>query len=418
MSAFYYYQVLMPTGRAKTGLASISVEMDASARLWLEKTHDGIVLHLYRLPVWASDLLQAGRRLFRGAIKPAELAGLLRDLAVMTSSGIPIFEAVKAIAEDEGSESGKRVERVCTQLLEDLNAGSALSIAFGRQPDVFPDTVRSLAEIGDATGTMHQMLMESARHLDRIISLKADARQAMIYPIFSFLAIFGAGGFWIAYVLPKLVGLFKQMNAKLPPLTVAVMAFSEWMNAHWLLVVMALAAFFISTGVAWRNSLALRRRTMQLLHRTPVARTLLVSSGLAFVAEYLSLLIRSGLDVISSLGILERSLQNLYYKERVARIRQFVERGDRISFAMRQVGGFPSMMVRMIAVGEESGTLDRQLTYLSDEYSARLKRTVGILAEIIKPVIVVIAGAVFLLLIVALLLPVYDLVRQTMSAAR
>ena len=418
MSAFYYYQVLMPTGRAKTGLASISVEMDASARLWLEKTHDGIVLHLYRLPVWASDLLQAGRRLFRGAIKPAELAGLLRDLAVMTSSGIPIFEAVKAIAEDEGSESGKRVERVCTQLLEDLNAGSALSIAFGRQPDVFPDTVRSLAEIGDATGTMHQMLMESARHLDRIISLKADARQAMIYPIFSFLAIFGAGGFWIAYVLPKLVGLFKQMNAKLPPLTVAVMAFSEWMNAHWLLVVMTLAAFFISTGVAWRNSLALRRRTMQLLHRTPVARTLLVSSGLAFVAEYLSLLIRSGLDVISSLGILERSLQNLYYKERVARIRQFVERGDRISFAMRQVGGFPSMMVRMIAVGEESGTLDRQLTYLSDEYSARLKRTVGMLAEIIKPVIVVIAGAVFLLLIVALLLPVYDLVRQTMSAAR
>ena len=418
MSAFYYYQLLMPTGRAKTGIAAISVEMDASARLWLEKNHDGIVLQLYRLPAWASDVLQTGRRLFHGAIKPAELAGLLRDLAVMTSSGIPIFEAVKAIAEDEGSESGRRVERVCTQLLEDLNAGSALSIAFGRQPDVFPDTIRSLAEIGDATGTMHQMLMESARHLDRIISLKADARQAMIYPIFSFLAIFGAGGFWIAYVLPKLVGLFKQMNAKLPPLTVAVMAFSEWMNAHWLLVAMALAAFSILTGVAWRNSLSLRRRTMQLLHRTPVARTLLVSSGLAFFAEYLSLLIRSGLDVISSLGILERSLQNLYYKERVARIRQFVERGDRISFAMRQVGGFPSMMVRMIAVGEESGTLDRQLTYLSDEYSARLKRTVGMLAEIIKPVIVVIAGAVFLLLIVALLLPVYDLVRQTMSAAR
>ena len=337
MSAFYYYQLLTPTGRAKAGLASISVEMDASARLWLEKNNDGIVLRLYRLPAWASDTLQMVRRLFRGSIKPAELAGLLRDLAVMTSSGIPIFEAVKAIAEDEGSESGRRVERVCTQLLEDLNAGSALSIAFGRQPEVFPDTIRSLAEIGDATGTMHQMLMESARHLDRIISLKADARQAMIYPIFSFLAIFGAGGFWIAYVLPKLVGLFKQMNAKLPPLTVAVMAFSEWMNAHWLLVAMALGALVVTAIVSWRNSPALRRRTMQLLHRTPIARTLLVSSGLAFFAEYLSLLIRSGLDVISSLGILERSLQNVYYKERVAKIRQFVERGDRIAH-WRRIG--------------------------------------------------------------------------------
>lgn len=418
MSAFYYYQVLTPSGRAKRGLAAISVELDASARLWLEKNHDGIVLRLYRLPPWASDLLQGLRRLFRGAIKPAELAGLLRDLAVMTSSGIPIFEAVKAVAEDEGSESGRRVEQVCVRLLEDLNAGSALSIAFARQPEVFPDTVRSLAEIGDATGTMHQMLMESARHLDRIISLKADARQAMIYPAFSFLAILGAGGFWISYVLPKLVGLFKQMNAKLPPLTVAVMGFSEWMNAHWLLVLLALSAVLVTAVVAWRNSLALRRWTMHLLHRTPIAKTLLVSSGLAFFSEYLSLLIRSGLDVIASLGILERSLQNLYYKERVASIRRFVERGDRISFAMRQVGGFPSMMVRMIAVGEDSGTLDRQLTYLSDEYSARLKRTVGVLAEIIKPVIVVVAGAVFLLLIVALLLPVYDLVRQTMSAAR
>ncbi|MGI4779271.1 MAG: type II secretion system F family protein [Janthinobacterium lividum] len=418
MSAFYYYQVLMSTGRARRGLAAISVEMDASARLWLEKNLDGIVLQLYRLPSWASDLLQGGRRLFRGAIKPAELAGLLRDLAVMTSSGIPIFEAVKAVAEDEGSESGRRVERVCTQLLEDLNAGSALSVAFGRQPDVFPDTVRSLAEIGDATGTMHQMLMESASHLDRLISLKADARQAMIYPAFSFLAILGAGAFWISYVLPKLVGLFKQMNAKLPPLTVAVMAFSEWMNAHWLLVVSASVAILVVALAAWRNNLALRRRVMHLLHKTPIAKTLLVSSGLAFFAEYLSLLIRSGLDVIASLGILERSLQNIYYKERVASIRRFVERGDRISFAMRQVGGFPSMMVRMIAVGEDSGTLDRQLTYLSDEYSARLKRTVGMLAEVIKPVIVVIAGAVFLLLIVALLLPVYDLVRQTMSAAR
>jgi type II secretory pathway component PulF len=418
MSAFYYYQVLTPTGRAKTGLTAISVELDASARLWLEKTHDGIVLRLYRLPDWASDILQTSRKVFRSAIKPAELAGLLRDLAVMTSSGIPIFEAVKAIAEDQGSESGKRVERVCVQLLEDLHAGSALSIAFGRQSDVFPTTVLSLAEIGDATGTMHQMLMESASHLDRLISLKADARQAMIYPIFSFLAIFGAGGFWIAYVLPKLVGLFKQMNAKLPPLTVAVMAFSEWMNAHWPLVFVGIAGSMTVAVLAWRNSLRLRRRVMKVLHRTPIVRTVLVSSGLAFFSEYLSLLIRSGIDVISSLGILERSLQNLYYKERVVRIRQFVERGDRISFAMRQVGGFPSMMVRMIAVGEDSGTLDRQLTYLSDEYSARLKRTVGMLAEVIKPVIVVIAGAVFLLLIVALLLPVYDLVRQTMSATR
>jgi type II secretory pathway component PulF len=418
MSHFYYYEVLTPTGRARSGVASIPVEMDASARLWLEKKHDGIVLRLHRLPGWLSDTLRRGRRLLRGAIKPAELAGLLRDLAVMTSSGIPIFEAVKAIADDQGSESGRRVEQVCMQLLEDLNAGSPLGVAFSRQPDVFPDTVRSLAEIGDETGTMHQMLMESARHVDRIITLRADARQAMIYPAFSFLAILGAGGFWIVYVMPKLVGLFKQMNAKLPPLTVAVLDFATWLNAYWMVVVAAMVLTVASAMVAWRQSLALRRRVMALLHRTPIARTLLVSSGLAFFSEYLALLIRSGLDVVTSLDILERSLKNVYYRERVLAIRRFLERGDRISFAMRQVGGFPSMMVRMIAVGEDSGTLDRQLTYLADEYSARLKRTVGTLSELIKPLVVILAGGLFLILIIALLLPVYDLVRQTMSGPR
>lgn len=419
MSHFFYYRMLTPIGRVRAGLASIPVELDASARLWLEKKHDAaIVLRLHRLPAWLDGPLRQGRSLLHGAIRPAELAGLLRDLAVMTGSGIPVFEAIRAIAEDRGSESGRRVERVCLQLLEDLHAGSPLGVAFARQPEVFPAAVRSLAEIGDETGTMQQMLMESSRHVERVIALKADARQAMIYPAFSLLAILGAGGFWIGYVMPKLVGLFKQMNAKLPPLTVAVLDLAAWLGVWWPALLGTLVAGGIAAAIAWQHSAPLRRHTMALLHRTPVVRTLLVSSGLAFFSEYLALLIRSGLDLVTSMGIIERSLGNVYYRERVLAIRHFLERGDRISFAMRQIGGFPSMMVRMIAVGEDSGTLDRQLSHLADEYSARLKRTVGTLSELVKPLVVILAGGIFLVLIVALLLPVYDLVRQTMAGQR
>jgi len=148
---------------------------------------------------------------------------------------------------------------------------------------------------------------------------------------------------------------------------------------------------------------------------TPISRVLVTSSGLAFLAEYLAILTRSGLDVVSSLRILERSTSDIYYEDRLMAVRLYVERGDRISAAMRLIGGFPNLMVRMIAVGEDSGTLDRQLSYLAAEYGKRLKQTVAIIAEIIKPLVVVVAGGVFLVLIMALLLPVYDLVRQSMA---
>lgn len=415
MSQVYCFEVLLSTGRSKIGITAIPVEKDASARLWLERFYDGIVVGLYRLPAPATSIFNGFRNMTKRTINAKELAGLLRDMAVMTSAGIPVIDAIQSIAEDSGTDSSKGVEQVCRQLLEDLYAGTSISGAFTRQPDVFPDTVRSLAVIGDETGVMNLMLMESADHIDRVTSMKADAKQAMIYPLFSFAAIFGAGGFWIVYVMPKLVGLFKQMNAKLPPLTVAVLGAAEWLNQNWLELLILIASVFFVAYFSWRRSQAVKRGVYNLLHRLPVIKGILTSSGLAFFSEYLAILIRSGLDVVSSFQILDRTVRDLYYKDRVQAIRQFVERGDRISSAMRQTGGFPAMMIRMISVGEDSGTLDKQLSYLSNEYSTRLKRTIGVLAELIKPLVVLIAGAVFLLLIVALLLPVYDLVRQTMS---
>src|SRR5690606_13143937 len=282
-------------------------------------------------------------------------------------------------------------------------------------PDTFPETVRNLIMIGDETGSMDHMLAEAADHVERVARMSADTRQALIYPAFVFTAIFAAGGFWIYYVIPNLTSLFKQMNADLPPLTIAVIAFSEWFTGNVAGVLAGMAATGFVLWVTWRYSRAFRRRVHYLLHRLPIARTIMKSGGLAFLTEYLSLLIKAGVDMVSSLKVMERAMRDEYYRERVVAIRQVLERGDRVSSAMRQVGGFPPMMVRMISVGEDTGTLDRQLARLSDEYSLRLQRLITNLSEVIKPLVVLLAGGMFVLLIVALLLPVYDLVKQAMS---
>jgi general secretion pathway protein F/type IV pilus assembly protein PilC len=120
--------------------------------------------------------------------------------------------------------------------------------------------------------------------------------------------------------------------------------------------------------------------------------------------------------MVSSLQVMERAMRDEYYRDRIIAIRQVLERGDRVSSAMRQVGGFPSMMVRMISVGEDTGTLDSQFSRLSEEYSLRLQRLITNLSEIIKPVVVLFGGGMFVFLIVALLLPVYDLVQQAITS--
>ena len=153
----------------------------------------------------------------------------------------------------------------------------------------------------------------------------------------------------------------------------------------------------------------------ELMHRLPILRTLSTSSGMAFISEHLALLVRAGLDFMLSLDVLSRATTDQFYRERLLRVRDGVARGEGIGASMRRVGGFPAMAVRMIAVGEESGSLDKQLDRLASEYRKRLDVVVKSLGEIIKPALILLAGALFIFLIVALLLPIYDLVRQSVN---
>jgi len=419
MRAVYFYQLLLPTGGTRVGLEAIPMELPASARAWLERTYEhSIVVRLHKLPAWLANLGNRGLRLLRGGVKPDEVSALLRDLAVMTGAGIPIREAIRSCIDDGQDESSAHAIRVCKQLNEDLDAGNTLSDAILRQTDVFPSTVCGLVLIGEESGNLSDMLLEASSHMARVLALRANAKQALIYPALSLLAVLGAGGFWIVYVLPNLVQLFKQLNAKLPAFTVQVLALAQWLSDHATALFVVIVGTVVAAVLTWKSSERVRKGTFTVMHRLPIVRGILVASGVAFFSEYLGILVRSGIDIVGSLKILEKAQTDAYYVDRIVRMRVEVERGTRLSTSMRHVGGFPSLLVRMISVGEESGSLDRQLAHVAEEYATRLHRLVGTLAEVIKPLMIVVVGGVLLVLIVALLLPVYDLIGQTMAIPR
>jgi len=325
------------------------------------------------------------------------------------------MEALATLVDESENGGSRAMGAVAHSMLEDLKAGVGMTEAFNRHPGVFPETVRNLVAIGDQSGTLDRMLGESAEHVERMIAIKRDIRTALIYPAFVFASIIGVAIFWIYYVVPSMARLFKQLQAKLPPITEGLVAFADALSTHLPWILLGLAVLVITGVTLFRRSEWFQSRTYAVLHRTPIIRTLLVSSGMAHMTEHLSILVRAGVDMVYSLQILARATKNRYYRSRLTQVSQLVMRGESMSSSMRRVGGFPAMAVRMISVGEESGSLDQQLEHLANDYRKRQEVLIKSLAEILKPVIILVAGGLFLFLIVALLLPVYDLVRQSVA---
>lgn len=411
----YYYRVLLPHGRVRSGMLRLAVKRELSVRMRIESDTDGTVLSLWRFPAWLAFFSEMLMHLFRRQVRGEDLAGFLRDMGLMMRAGVPALEALQTLVDESDTSENRAMAYVARNMLEDLNAGVGMTEAFNRHPDVFPETVRNLVAIGDQTGTLDRMLGEAAEHVERMINIKRDIKTALIYPAFVFSTIIGVAIFWIYYVVPSMARLFKQMQAKLPPITEGLVSFADTLSTHlpWVLLVVAVVA--ITGTVLFRRSERFQLATYNVLHRLPIARTLLVSSGMAHITEHLSILVRAGVDLVSSLRILGRATKNRYYRTRLIQVAESVSRGESVASSMRRTGGFPAMAVRMISVGEESGSLDQQLAHLASDYRKRLEVVVKSLAEILKPLIILVAGGLFLFLIVALLLPVYDLVRQSVT---
>lgn len=414
MKAFYY-RLQSPAGRVRSGVLQLAVEREFSARVWLEKNHDGVVLSLVHIPRWLAMLLNALGGLFARRIDPVELGGLLRDLGVMLGAGVPMLGALESLIEENRDTGQHRVARVAQSLADELGAGASISEAFGKHPDVFPETVLNLVNIGQETGAIDRMLIEAAEHVERVNKMGRDARRALIYPAFVVAALLLVSCVWIFYVIPNLADLYRQMNIELPAITAALLDFSEVASAHVELSLFLLFLVIVVPIVLVRLSWRFRSRLHGLGHRLPVSRVIMRASGMAFITEHLALLVAAGLDMSRSLDVLTRSVNDEFYRSRIIDAHRYVQRGERLAAAMKQVGGFPAMAVRMIAVGEETGTTTAQLRFLAQEYRQRFDHIIESLAEVLKPAIIITLGLMFVLFVVAMYLPIYDLIRQAMA---
>lgn len=407
---YFGYRIFNPAAAVRWGLAPLPVHDPVSARLLLERRSGGTVLSLYGLPFFLVPVFDFLRRLFARRLPADELGHFFHGLGVMLRAGIPMD---KALAELDHSDSPRRLRVIARHLLANVRAGQLLSEGLRQLEPTFPVTVRALVGIGEQSGAMDRVLIDAGEHLKRLHAISQDIRKAMIYPTFVLIAVLGAALFWVYYVLPDLSLMFMQMGVALPETTLFVIAAVRTAGnllantpAHVLLGLVA-ALYFVLRSEGVKYGL------FWLAYHLPASRTIVRASSMAFITEYLALLYGAGVNIVEALRVLEASIGNRLFRRKLGEVRAGILRGSSLSAELERARVFPRLVVRLSSIGEQSGDLEGQLRVLADEYRRRQRIMIESLAEVLKPLVIAVAGGFFIFIVVVFMLPIYSLISQT-----
>jgi len=340
-----------------------------------------------------------------GGIGLSQKAVLAKNLAVMQRSGLNIVESLGIIAE---SSQGK-MKRIIKEIVSSVSAGNTLAQSLERFPKVFSGIFVSSVYAGETSGTLDENLENLSVQLEKENDLKNKIKGAMLYPIVVLIAAFILGLGMSFLVLPKIVPLFEGLKVELPITTRWLIAFSHFVGAHGvgLLIGIVVAVIFLSWFL--RQKLVYPVTHWIFLH-TPILKGISKHSNLARFSRTLGTLLKSGLSIDEALQVTEKSLGNYYYKKAIRTVVERVHKGSTMSENLKQYGNlFPKMVTRMIFVGEESGKLEETLLYLAGYYEVEVDNSTKSLSTAIEPILLLIIGGVVAFLALSIITPIYNI---------
>ncbi len=405
---YFRYKLIQSGGGVVSGITRLAYSDELSAISYLER-QDNTVLYAKKVNAVTSVFFRCLSARPRKRVTRSFQAELLSNVSIMLRSGVPLTTALREAA---GSSDRVDLEGDIKDMILQIEGGSTFSEAAQKYQYIFPRTVIYLIRLGEETGKLDRVLMDASEHLKRMQKIVSDTKQALLYPSFVFFSM-GAGLlFWFYYVVPRIVSLFNEMDVTLPPLTLFLINLSKFVQEYFFeIVVVALAVGFF-TALAYKTSRSMRKAVDVLLLKLPISRTIVSASVMAFITEYFSLLLNVGIDILHSMDVLKESINNEVYREKLVEVSAGLSRGDGIGESFKRAVVFPAFVVRMIHVGEQSGTLPEQLGHIAEDYRNRLSVVVGTIGKVIEPVVLVVAGTMFAIIVGGLFLPIYDLVSK------
>jgi type II secretory pathway component PulF len=360
-------------------------------------------LRIVQVPTFFSPILM----LRVGKISQDEIIEMIEDLHLIFKSGLPLHLGIVDLANDSDN---KEFKNMLFHIATDIHRGKSLSGALNVYNNVIGDITLNLVRIGEESGQLEVTLKRGANFLRRIMTLKKKVKTALIYPLFAFSAVMGAMLVWMIYVLPQMTELFKEMDIKLPTLTVVMINVSQFLSSYTVYIVLTLVIFVILFKLAFRHYQSVRWFTDKYMLKIPVIEQIISSFNMAFISEYLRLALVSGIPLSSALDTLRNNVSNELYKDALQSVSDDVTKGSQLSSAFVNTKLFAPFMTRMMSVGESSGTLESQLELISEHYYEKVDYFAENIGKIIEPVVLIIVGGFMALIMLGLMGPIYDLV--------
>lgn len=346
-------------------------------------------------------------------ISTSDLVIFCKQLATMIKGGVPILRAIDSITEELKNPLFKATLSDVSKVVKD---GGSLSLGLKKFPDLFSSLFIAIVEAGEKVGSLEVMLRQLSKYLEARDRLNRKIVSALTYPAFILVFFAGAVGVITVFLIPRFKSIYGGFGAKLPFITRAVFGFSDILIKNaWLITAVAAIALFLIYSRLFKSKAA-RRRFDSLALKIPVFGTVIMNAALSKFSRTLAILLGQGIPVAVSLELVSRTSGNIVIEESGIRVRDLIMDGSNIPDAIRRVAIFPSLMIQMVSVGVESGSLPELLDNTADFYEERVDSFVAALTTMIEPVLIVLLGVTIGVVVVALYMPIFKLSQAAIGA--
>jgi len=356
----------------------------------------------------AATKVKKERQLFKrdGKITAEDIAIFSRQLATMLTAGIPMVQAFEIIGVGHDKPS---MQKLVLAIKQDIETGNALHVALGKHPLYFDDLYTNLVEAGEHAGALETVLDKIATYKEKTEALKKKIKKALFYPAAVLAVAVIVTVILLLFVIPQFESLFQGFGADLPAFTQMVINMSRWMQKNgWILLITVGGAAF-AFGYFYKRSRPMRQFLDRLSLQMPVIGPILKKAAIARFTRTLATMFGAGVPLVEAMKSVAGATGNIVYQDATMRMRDEISTGMRMQRAMENTGLFPNMVVQMIAVGEESGSLDEMAGKVADFYEADVDAAVDGLSSLLEPLIMVILGVLVGGLVIAMYLPIFKL---------
>jgi type IV pilus assembly protein PilC len=339
-------------------------------------------------------------------IKAADIAIFARQLATMMKAGVPLVQSFDIVA--EGLEN-RSMRDLVIDIKNDVASGTSLTNSLSKHPKYFDELFCSLVGSGEQAGTLETMLDRIATYKEKTESLKKKIKKAMTYPAAVVVVAVVVTGILLVKVVPQFAETFSSFGAGLPAFTQFVLHLSEFTQAWWFIILAALIGAGVAFAEARKRSHTFAEKTDKLFLKIPIIGSILYQSVIARFARTLSTTFAAGVPLVDALDSVAGAAGSIPFHDAIKRIREDVMAGQQLNSSIRATGMFPSMLIQMVSIGEESGALDDMLAKVATHYEESVDAMVDGLTALLEPMIMAVLGVLVGGLMIAMYLPIFML---------